>query len=68
LAEGLSGFEIDEAETQAIASVDAFYVGSRYPLDSVDPSVFSEATAKSTVEKVDSIFLWFLTRINFGKE
>jgi len=68
LAEQLPEFEIDEAEIQAIASVDAFYVGSRYPLDSVDPSVFNETVAKSAVEKVDTIFLWFLTRINFGKE
>lgn len=63
---GSQGYE--PSEIQAIASVDAFYVGSRYPLDSIVPSTFNETTAKSAIEKVDSIFTWFLMRINFDSE
>lgn len=68
LAEHISGIEIGEAEQQSISSVNAYYAGSRYPLDTVDPSAFNEATAQSAIEKVDSIFVWFLTRNNFDNE
>lgn len=68
LSEQIEGLEIDEATQQAISAVDAYYTGSRYPLDSVDASQFTEALAKSAIEKVDQVFVWFSTRISFDKE
>jgi HEPN domain-containing protein len=53
---------LEDAEYAACAF---HYVGSRYPLDVVDPGAFIRPLAESAVQKTDEVFEWFLTRINF---
>ena len=52
----------------AVNSINGYYSGSRYPLDSVDPSIFQKPLAESAIQKTDQVFEWFLARINFDKE
>jgi HEPN domain-containing protein len=61
----IGGLRIDEALAQSIRNIDAYYVGTRYPLDVVDPGTFRKPLAESAVQKMDEVFTWFLSRITF---
>lgn len=56
--------EIDEA----VSSISGYYVGSRYPLDDVDPAIFQRPLAEAAVQKTERVFKWFLAKINFENE
>ncbi len=68
LLEKITGFEISTELAQSVARIDSYYVGSRYPLDVVDPGVFIRPLAESAVQKTDEVFEWFLKRINFDNK
>ncbi len=63
----ISGIETVEIE-EAVSSVGSYYVGSRHPLDAIDPSIFHRSLAESAVQKMDKVFEWFLAKINFDNE
>ena len=64
----VTGVELSVEITQAISTIDAYYVGSRYPLDAVDPGVFKRPLAESVAQRTDEIFQWFLAKISFESE
>lgn len=68
LLEQLGDFEIEVEIAQSISSIGVYYLGARYPLDVVDSGTFVKPLAESAVQRMDTIFKWFLTRINFDKE
>jgi len=68
LLEQLGDFEIEPEMAQSISGIGVYYVGTRYPLDVVDPGIFIRPLAESAVQRMEAIFKWFLTRINFDKE
>ncbi len=61
----VSGIETDEETERFIGSIDTYYVGTRYPLEVVDPGIFDKPLAQSAVDKMERIFQWFSTRFNF---
>ena len=63
----ISGIDIEEVEA-ALSSINGYYVGSRYPLDQVNPDVFQKPLAESAVQKTEQVFEWFLAHINFENE
>lgn len=68
LLEKITGLEIDEEIARGISDIDGYYVGARYPLDTVDPGFFKRPLAESAVQRTDEIFEWFLNKINFENE
>lgn len=50
---------------ELIADIDTYYVGTRYPVEVVDPDTFIRPLAQSAVEKMEKVFEWFSTRFNF---
>lgn len=68
LLEKITGLEMDEDIEQIVSDIDGYYIGSRYPLDTVDPGIFVKPLAEKAVQYTDEIFKWFLTRIVFENE
>ena len=68
LLEEISGLEISVEMKDMVSDINGYYVGSRYPLDTVDPGVFVKPLAEKAVEQTAEVFKWFLTRINFESE
>ncbi|MBI3243775.1 MAG: HEPN domain-containing protein [Chloroflexi bacterium] len=57
--------ETDEEFQRTFNILDAYYVGSRYPLDVADADTFIRPLAESAIRKTDEIFKWFSARISF---
>jgi HEPN domain-containing protein len=60
--------KIEEEIEQSTSRIGAYYVGSRYPLDAVDPDIFTKPLAESAVQEMEKLFQWFLHQINFEAE
>ena len=61
--------QIKDVETtdeikELIVDIDSYYVGTRYPVEVVDPETFVRALAQSAIEKMDRVFEWFSTQFN----
>lgn len=65
LLKKISGIEVEESMAESINAVDSYYIGTRYPLDVVDPGTFKKPLAEKAVQQTEEIFTWFLTRITF---
>lgn len=61
----IKGLQITEDLERAIGRIDAYYVGSRYPLDVVDEGAFKRPLAEAAVQQTEALFQWFLAQINF---
>lgn len=68
LIERITEIDIPSEIVETVASIDAYYVGSRYPLDAVDPDKFVRPLAEAAVQSADKVFEWFLARINFNNK
>jgi HEPN domain-containing protein len=68
LMDNISGIEIASEMRDKVSDIGSYYVGSRYPLDAVDPEIFIHPLAEKAVERMDEVFQWFLTKINFKSE
>ncbi len=68
LLEKITGLEKDKDIEQIVSEIDGYYIGSRYPLDTVDPGIFVKPLAEKAVQYTDEIFKWFLTRLVFENE
>jgi len=66
LLEEITGVEINAQIEEAISKIDGYYVGSRYPIDAVDPGIFIRPLAEFAVQCMEEVFQWFLARIKFG--
>ncbi len=67
LLDAVSNLNSGEVE-EAVSSIGGYYVGSRYPLDEVDPTIFQRPLAEAAVQKTERVFKWFLAKINFENE
>lgn len=66
LLTNITDLAISREIAQTVSQVDAYYLGTRYPLDVVDPTIFTRPLAESAVRDMDVIFTWFLAQITFG--
>jgi HEPN domain-containing protein len=68
LLEKITGIESSEEIARAISDIDGYYVGSRYPLDTVDPGFIIKPLAEKAVQRTGEVFQWFSARVNFNSE
>ena len=65
LLERVGAIEVPPEIIESASLIDAYYVGSRYPLDAIDPDKFDRPLAESALHSTDRVFTWFSTHINF---
>jgi HEPN domain-containing protein len=56
LLEKITDVELNEAIERAVSDIDSYFVGSRYPLDVVDPGIFIQPLAEQAVQRVEEVF------------
>jgi HEPN domain-containing protein len=65
LAKKITQVKLDDTTVEMLGNLDGYYAGSRYPLDTVDPTTFVESLAQQSVETMDAMFVWFLAKFSF---
>jgi len=66
LLDKINLIEIPIELADQVGNIGAYYIGTRYPFDVVDPLAFTAPVTDSALRSMEEIFRWFLTRISFS--